>query len=126
MTTEKTPQIMELFSKTFPELLDEYERHSAERRENFMGSERTNTLTLGVLVFILVLWFYTFYKLSIHANELPIWFLVLGFLSMFVVPGGFLIVLILIHLMLNRNSSTPSWERSMYSNRSLGYPSRSL
>lgn len=116
---------MELFSKTFPELLDEYERHAAERRENFLGTETSNTLSLAVLLSILLLWFYTFYLLSIHAHELPMWFVVVGFVSMFIVPGGFLVVLLLVHLMLSRKQS--SWGQSMYSrSRAFGYPSRSL
>jgi hypothetical protein len=119
---KKHPQIVELFSKTFPELLDEYELRVAERRENYNQSDSNTTLVLFSIVAMLLLWFYTFYRLSIHAHELPMWFLVLGFITLFIIPGGFIPVLIGVHLMLNRRGAQNVYAKS----RSQGFPSRSL
>jgi hypothetical protein len=124
MTAEKSNlRIVELFSKTFPELLDEYERCATERRENFLTENTGNTLMLVSIVVMFVLWFYTFYKLSIHAHELPVWFIVLGFIGLFVIPGGFVLVLPLTYLMLRQRSMGPNvYAKSRYQ----GYPPRSL
>jgi hypothetical protein len=123
-TDNKHPQIMELFSKNFPEILDEYERCVAERRENF-NTDSTTTLTLFSIIAYIVLWFYTFYRLSIHAHELPGWFLVLGFFTLFLVPGGFMLVLIVLHLLLNRQR-TAVGQSAYAKSRAQGFPSRSL
>ena len=91
----QSSRAVELVSKNFPQLLDEYEETIATQGESFslQGALKLDNLLLFIS---LLFWFYVFYQLIVNASALPVWATVLSFYALFFMPAGSLLALIVL------------------------------
>lgn len=94
-----SPNVFEVASKSFPELLNEYEETVIARGEKFslQGSLKPTNL---LLFFSLLFWFYVFYQLVVNISFIPVWASLLAFFALFFMRGGAILALLILFLCL--------------------------